>query len=118
MDGLLMTKTNYKDKMMKLMPREWQHPHKTDASFNSAFIKYAEKVKSEEENFNLDKMFALLMECIEKRVCSWCNSKVVLKGMNEMQKANFYRAGYCKPCTLKVLKEDKEFYVGKTYRPN
>ena len=51
MDSLLMTKTNYKDKMMKLMPREWQHPHKTDASFNSAFIKYAEKVKSEEENF-------------------------------------------------------------------
>ena len=113
-----MSKTTYKDKMMKLMPKEWKKEYKTDAAFDNSFKKYTEKVKSEEETLNLEKMFALLMECIKKRVCSWCNGKVVLKGMNEMQKANFYRAGYCKSCTLEVLKEDKEFYVGKTYRPN
>mgnify|MGYP005821104971 CR=1 FL=1 len=113
-----MTKENYKDKMMKLMPREWKEPYNTDAAFDGAFKKYANKVKSEDETLNLNKMFALLQECIEKRICSWCGIKVVLKGMNEMEKANFYRAGFCKPCTLKVLQEDKEFYVGKTYSAN
>ena len=66
-----MSKTTYKDKMMKLMPKEWKKEYKTDAAFDNSFKKYTEKVKSEEETLNLEKMFALLMECIKKRVCSW-----------------------------------------------
>jgi|TARA_Y100000310_G_scaffold342320_1_gene445026 hypothetical protein len=105
--------------MISLMPKEaTEKTNMSDAEFDNALLQYAERVKTKKEHLDFNKMFALLQECIEKRICTWCNKKVQLKGMNEVEKANFYRAGFCKPCTHEAQKEDREFYVGKSYKPN
>jgi|TARA_R100001530_G_scaffold114826_2_gene81794 hypothetical protein len=106
-------------KMIKLFPKEaLEKQNKSDAEFNSAMVKYATRVKSNQEQLNFTKMLALLQECIGKRICSWCGGKVELRKMNDVEKANFYRAAFCKFCTLAEQLEDKEFYVGKTNKQN